>query len=114
MEIKEYKLEAIGNCGVKSHGGKARIREYIGTGVYSLISYDTEVAAGIKETGEIFRLYAPTFDAVYGGWSATTARHLESFATFCGGTYNGKRSWVSKPYVTIEEVLQHGKGHAAA
>lgn len=109
--IREFKLEPMGNARVKSHYGKAKIRVYGNTGVYSLLSYGTEVAAGTKatadKTAEIFRIYSSEFDCTMGGWSATTARHLESFAAFLGGSYGNKKAWTSKPYTTIQAVLEY-------
>ena len=111
MMIREFKLEPMGNVRTKSHYGKAAVRVYGNTGVYSLLSYGAEVAAGTMATAEkpaeIFRIYDSEFDVTMGGWSATTAKHLESFAAFLGGSYGGKKSWTDKPYTTIQNVLDY-------
>lgn len=113
VKIREFKLEPMGGVRTKSHYGKAYVRMYGDSGVYSLISYGHEVAAGLMGTdgkaAEIFRIYDGTFDAVFGGWSATTARHLESFAAFIGGEYGGKAAWTAKPYTTIQAVMDYAK-----
>lgn len=106
IAIREFNLDALGNCGVKSHYGKARVRVYGNTGVYSLISYNTEVAAGVYGAGELYRIYDADFEYNMGGWSATTARHLESFAAYMGATYGGKKAWTAKEYTTIDKVLE--------
>lgn len=108
MTNKTFTLKAIGKVSVKSHYGKAKVMD-CGNGVYALLSYDTIVAAGTRATAEksatLYRIYDVDFEYFYGGWSATTARHLESFATFLGATYNGKADWTAKPYRTLEEVI---------
>lgn len=105
MEIKEFKLVPV-----KSHYGKAKVRVYGNTGVYSLVSYGTEVAAGKMATKDtpaaMYRIYDWAFDNAYGGWSLTTFRHLESFAAFLGCQYKGKKDWTAKQYVTMEEVIK--------
>ena len=111
MMIREFKLEPMGGVRTKSHYGNAMVRVYGNTGVYSLLSYGTEVAAGTMATAdrpaEIFRIYDSTFDCTMGGWSATTAKHLESFAAYLGGSYGNKRAWTEKPYTTIQAVLDY-------
>lgn len=111
MKIREFKLEPMGGVNTKSHYGKAMVRVYGNTGVYSLLSYGTEVAAGTMATtdkaAEIFRIYDSTFDFTMGGWSATTEKHLQSFAAFLGGSYGNKKAWTDKPYTTIQAVLEY-------
>ena len=106
IAIREFTLEAMGNCHVKSLYGRAKVRVYGNTGVYSLLSYGTEVAAGKYGTGELYRIYDEDFENDKGGWSATTAKHLESFAAYMGATYGGRKEWKAKEYTTIEKVLE--------
>ena len=88
MDTKEFKLDAM-NGKVKSHYGKAVVRVYGNTGLYSLLSYGTEVAAGTMATKEspavMYRIYDADFEEDYKGWSATTASRVESFSAFRGG-----------------------------
>lgn len=109
MDTKEFKLDAM-NGKVKSHYGKAVVRVYGNTGLYSLLSYGTEVAAGTMATKEspavMYRIYDWAFERSRNGWSATTASHLESFSAFLGGGYKNKKQWTAKEYTTIEEVLK--------
>lgn len=109
--VREFKLDAMGGVPVKSLYGRAVVRVYGNTGVYALKSYGTIVAAGTMATADkaakIYRIYDAGFDYNYGGWSATTAKHLQSFAAFLGATYGGKKEWTAKPYTTMEEVLAY-------
>ena len=109
METREFKLEAM-NGKVKSHYGRAVVRAYGNTGLYGLISYGTLVAAGTMATkntpAAMYRIYDADFEEEYGGWSATTAGHLESFSAFLGGGYVNKKQWKGKEYTTIDEVLK--------
>ena len=111
ITINEFKLDPMGRARVKSHYGKAYVRVYGNTGVYSLLSYGTEVAAGTIATAdkpaELFRIYDSRFDYLMGGWSSTTAKHLESFAAFLGGSYGNKKAWTDKPYTTIQAVIEY-------
>lgn len=109
MNTREFNLEPMTGS-AKSFSGKARIRAYGNTGLYSLISYGTEVAAGtmaaVGKPATMYRIYDEDFEEQRGGWSATTARHLESFSAFLGGGYDGKKSWMAKEYTTISAVLK--------
>lgn len=109
MNTREFKLEAL-NGKVKSHYGKAVVRVYGNTGLYSLLSYGTEVAAGTMATKDtpavMYRIYDGMFERNYSGWSATTASHLESFSAFLGGGYVNKKQWTAKEYTTIADVLK--------
>ena len=104
-----FKLEPMGRCSVKSHYGRAQVCVFGNTGVYGLLSYGYLVAAGTMANfgapGQIFRIWCESFEYGYGGWSKTTAKHLESFAAFLGTEYGGKKSWTDKEYKTIEEVI---------
>lgn len=113
--ISEFKLEPMaGN--EKSHYGKARIRQY-GNGVYALVSYDTVVAAGTMAAAgnpaTLYRIYDNRFERM-GGWTATTGRHISSFAAFLGAEYNGKKDWTGKPYCNLADVLANPDGEAVA
>lgn len=109
MDITEFKLEPMGNVRVKSLYGRAKVRVYGNTGVYSLVSYGTEIAAGTMATAdkaaELYRIYDSRFDWEYGGWTSTSAKHLESFAAFLGTTYGNKAKWTAREYTTIDKVL---------
>jgi len=65
MEIKNL----IPNDSHKSFYGKAKVM--VENGVETLLSYDTPILR--RENGNLKRLW--------GGWSATTGRHI---AAFCG------------------------------
>ena len=110
MNITEFALEPMGNVRVKSLYGKAKVRVYGTTGIYSLISYGVEIAAGTMATAdkaaELFRIYDSRFELEFGGWSNTSARHLESFAAFLGTTYGNKAKWTAREYTTIAKVLK--------
>ena len=67
----------------KSFYGKANVIE-LSNGVKLLQSYDT-IVAGINTSGRFVRLW--------GGWSATTAKHLASFSD----GYRGKKAWEEMP-----------------
>lgn len=112
--IREFELEPMGKSRVKSHYGRAKVRVYGNTGLYSLLSYGVEVAAGTMATADrpaaIYRVYDRGFDLYYGGWSSTTARHLESFAAFLGVSYGNKAKWTAKEYTSIPKVLAAMKG----
>ena len=103
MDTKEFKLEAM-NGKVKSHYGKAVVRVYGNTGLYSLLSYGT--MATKESPAVMYRIYDADFEEDRKGWSATTASHLESFSAFLGGGYKNKKQWTAKEYTTIEDVLK--------
>lgn len=109
MNYTSFELEPMGNNRVKSHYGRAYIRKYDDSDIYSLISYGTEVAAGKMATkdseGVVFRIYDRMFEWCMNGWSATTAKHIESFVAFLGARSYSKKEWVALPYTTIQEVL---------
>ncbi len=113
-EISEFNLEPMGNVSVKSLYGRAKVRVYGKTGVYSLLSYGVEVAAGTMASEEkeasLYRIYNESFEASKGGWSSTTAKHLESFAAFLGTTYGNKKGWLAREYTTIAEVIKSVEG----
>ena len=113
--IREFELEAMGRVSVKSLYGRAKVRVYGNTGLYSLLSYGVEVAAGTMATRDkaatLYRIYDEEFEADRGGWSSTTAKHLESFAAFLGTTYGNKAQWKAREYTTIPEVLKALEGY---
>lgn len=67
----------------KSFYGKAIVKTIPGGVV--LQSYNTDVAACIN--GRFMRLWS--------GYSATTMRHVNSFAAYCGLNEGGKKWWDS-------------------
>ena len=55
----------------------------------TLRSYNTEVAEFDRTSGKFTRLW--------GGYSATTMRHINAFASYCGLRDGGKAWWDSLP-----------------
>ena len=85
MKRDVYELQPDSHDGRKSFYGKAKIAVVGNT--RALKSYETIVAA-VNEAGEVFR--------IWGGWSATTARHVDSFV----------RSETGKPGISKKEWLE--------
>ena len=83
-----YKATEIIPCNnQKSFYGKAIQTETANT--YYLKSYNTIVCSIDKETGE--------FSRHWGGYSATTAKHINAFRTMHGFDTINKNEWVSLP-----------------
>lgn len=80
--MKMFDLPVMGSDRAKSFYGKARISEK-DNGEKVLTSYNTEVCK-ITAAGSFVRLW--------GGYSATTMRHINSFLSFYGLNGGGK-SW---------------------
>lgn len=76
----KYELPCYGR--EKSFYGKANVEEH--DGVKDLISYTTTVCR-IDRKGEFHRLW--------GGYSATTMRHINSFRIMNGMNAIGKSEW---------------------
>lgn len=70
----------------KSYYGKAKVIE--GGGVYSLQSYET-IVCRFDVNGGFVRLW--------GGWSATTAKHVNDFRNLFGLPALSKREWEALP-----------------
>ena len=81
--MKSYELTPMGNDKAKSYYGKARVIEK-DNGEKVLLSYDTEVCK-ITKSGEFVRLW--------GGYSATTMRHVNSFLELFNIAGGGKAWW---------------------
>jgi N12 class adenine-specific DNA methylase len=81
--MKFYELTPMGNDRAKSFYGKARVIEK-DNGETVLLSYDTEVCK-ITKSGEVVRLW--------GGYSATTMRHVNSFLELFDIAGGGKSWW---------------------
>ena len=81
--MKSYELTPMGNDKAKSYYGKARVIEQ-DNGVKVLLSYDTEVCM-ITRSGEFVRLW--------GGYSRTTMRHVNSFLELFDIAGGGKAFW---------------------
>ena len=81
--MKIYELTPMGNDRAKSYYGKAKIIEK-DNGEKVLLSYDTEVCK-ITKSGEFVRLW--------GGYSATTMRHVNSFLELFNIAGGGKSWW---------------------
>ena len=73
--------------GRKSFYGKAIVKS-VGNKVI-LQSYNTDVAEFDKDTH--------TFRRLWNGYSATSMRHINSFASYCGLDVGGKKLWTSLP-----------------
>lgn len=87
--MKIYELVPSCNDRAKSFYGKAKVIEKDGETV--LQSYDTEVCK-INASGEFVRMW--------GGYSVTTMRHINSFIEMFGIEGSGKKWWDALP---IEE-----------
>ena len=81
--MKIYELSPMGNDRAKRFYGKARVIEK-DNGEKVLLSYDTEVCK-ITKSGEFVRLW--------GGYSATTMRHVNSFLELFDIAGGGKSWW---------------------
>lgn len=93
MENKFLYKELKPDFGAKSFYGKAKTCEVNGWKI--LKSYDTHVAA-ISPKGEFFRLW--------GAWSATTARHIDTFMRVNGLHAICKADWIKLPVMHLEGV----------
>ena len=91
--MKIYDLPVMGYDRAKSFYGKAKVIEK-DNGEKVLQSYNTEVCK-IGSNGEFVRLW--------GGYSVTTMRHVNSFLSFFGISGGGKSWWDSQP-VDTEKV----------
>lgn len=96
----------------KSFYGKAEVDTIVAPDsakVEVLYSYGTAVAALVmdKQGGvEVFRLW--------GGYSATTAKHIQSFHIASGLDFGGKKAWDKKPTVSLAAVRDYARNTAAA
>lgn len=86
--MKEYVFELPCDDGRKSFYQKARVRE-TARGEKLLLSYGT-VVCKLDAGGNFVRLW--------GGYSATTQRHVNSFIRFYGSRQQcGKAAWLKTP-----------------
>lgn len=92
--MRIFKLDPV--CGQKSFYGKATVYEYA-DGARVLVSYYTRVAE-IAPDGSFHRLW--------GAYSATTMKHINSFAARYGIDGSGKKWWDSLP-VERDNTLAH-------
>ena len=81
----------------KSFYGKATVIEN-DNGVIELMSYSTVVAAITPDH---------VFHRTWSGWSATTGRHIASFAQHYGYGRMNKAAYCSLPYEGIYSILNH-------
>ena len=81
--MKFYELTPMGNDKAKSYYGKARVIE-TDNDEKVLLSYETEVCK-ITKSGEFVRLW--------GGYSVTTMRHVNSFLLLFNIAGGGKSWW---------------------
>lgn len=79
----------IPNDSHKSFYGKAKV--YDTNAGLVLVSYSTPVAAFVN--GRFIRLWS--------GYSATTQRHINAFANYCGLRDSGKKWFTSLPTETL-------------
>ena len=86
-------LELMPIDGRKSFYGKAKV--YVKGGMRVLKSYDTEVCA-IDPAGNVLRYW--------GGYSATTMRHINAFLKTFGVPGGGKAWWDSLPVLRFSWV----------
>ena len=84
-------FDLIPTDGHKSFYGKAKV-VVIGKKAY-LKSYDTIVMGKDLETGELFRTWE--------GWTATTGRHIKSFAGI------NKNGFINLPWTVVEYEHLH-------
>lgn len=84
--MRIYELTPSGYDRAKSFYGKVKVIEKDGETV--LQSYDTEVCK-ITASGKFIRLW--------GGYSATTMRHINSFIEMFGIEGGGKKWWDALP-----------------
>lgn len=92
--MKIYDLPVMGYDRAKSFYGKAKVIEK-DNGEKILQSYNTEVCK-IGRNGEFVRLW--------GGYSVTTMRHVNSFLSFFGIPGGGKAWWNALP---VEETRRY-------
>ena len=85
--MKKYYLSPMGNDRAKSFYNKAMVFEK-DNGEKVLLSNDTEVCK-ITKSGEFVRLW--------GGYSMTTMRHVNSFLNLVGVAGGGKKWWDAQP-----------------
>lgn len=71
----------------KSFYGKCYIVKNPINGMIDCYSYDTRVASYNPDNGHFLRRWS--------GYSATTMRHVNSFAAYCGIKAGGKKWWDS-------------------
>ena len=88
----------------KSYNGKAKVKTftYGKTRFDILLSYDTAVAAVVTTTEKrVFR--------TWGGYTATTAKHLQSFHLLMGLKFGGKAEWEKLPVSAFSEMYEYGE-----
>lgn len=86
-------MELCPNDGRKSFYGKARVLSR--GGVRVLQSYNTDVCM-IDENGAFLRLW--------GGYSATTMRHVNAFLSLYGINGGGKAWWDAQPVTRFDWI----------
>lgn len=90
--MRKYELKTE-NTNQKSFYGKAVVTVY-NPDFIVLTSYKTDVAAIID--GEFVRLW--------GGWSATTAKHVHEFVLQNGFKPINKAEWLKLPVVSVNDA----------
>jgi hypothetical protein len=91
-EIKIFDLPNIGDCR-QSFYRKAQQIEH-SNGTKALKSYNT-IVCEIDKDGNFHRLW--------GGYSATAMRHINSFLNFNGMSKGGKKFWLAQPVEKKED-----------
>lgn len=92
----------------KSFYGKAKVSTYTSpeARVDFLTSYNTTVAAVVIAGGKakMFR--------IWGGYSATTGKHLAAFHAHEGLAWGGKADWCKVEPVTLDAVMEYAESFA--
>ena len=92
----------------KSFYGKAKVSTYTSpdSRVDFLTSYNTTVAAVVIAGGKakMFRLW--------GGYSATTGKHLAAFHAYECLDWNGKAGWLKVEPATVDSVMEYAESFA--
>ena len=88
-EYKNRKFVDIPAVNQKSFYGKAKFITY-NNGFIGCLSYDTVVCVYNPNTGEFYKLWDE--------WSATTAKHIDSFCNYFGFRGFNKKEWLNLEY----------------
>lgn len=99
FEMPEGMVDKNGNlvprCGRKSYYWKARVVSLDTGDGCLLMSYSTVVA--VYQRGKFFR--------TWGGWSATSARHIKSFCLWLGLPTMSKAKWDALPVESMHTLV---------
>jgi len=90
--MKMFDLRPVDNR--KSFYGKCSVIEK--NGAYFLRSYNT-IVCGLSKSGK--------FSRYWGGYSATTQRHIDSFCAYFNIAGGGKKWWEGQPVRALRATL---------